>query len=96
MCEKSHKQKTKNQTPKEQKLIDISTLFNGNAKLSELNEYIEKAKDIAGEGNNVLLTGAAPVWLYLKIAHALHGTARKLIYRSPVTGDVVIFDHSPF
>jgi hypothetical protein len=40
-----------------------------------------------------VLTGAAPVWLYLKIAHALHDKARKLIYRSPVTGDVVIFDH---
>ncbi|MEW6418838.1 MAG: hypothetical protein AB1480_12075 [Nitrospirota bacterium] len=25
----------------------------------------------------------------------MHGKARKLIYRSPVTGDVVIFDHSP-
>jgi len=25
----------------------------------------------------------------------LHGKARKLIYRSPVTGDLVIFDHSP-
>ncbi|MEW6419020.1 MAG: hypothetical protein AB1480_13010 [Nitrospirota bacterium] len=30
------------------------------------------------------------------VAHALHGKARKLIYRSPVTGDVVIFDHSPY
>ncbi len=38
----------------------------------------------------MVLTGAGPVWLYLKIAHALHGVARKLIYRSPVTGDVVI------
>jgi len=51
---------------------------------------------LAGEGNEVVLTGAAPVWLYLKIAHALHGKAKKLIYRSPVTGDVVIFDHSPY
>lgn len=51
---------------------------------------------MAGEGNEVILTGAAPVWLYLKIAHALHGKANKLIYRSPVTGDIVIFDHSPY
>jgi len=43
-----------------------------------------------------VLTGAAPVWLYLRVAHALHGKARKLIYRSPVTGDVAIFDHSRF
>jgi len=75
--------------------VDISTLFEGSAKLAELDSYIQKAKELSGEGNNVILTGAAPVWLYLKIAHALHGKARKLIYNSPVTGDVVIFDHNP-
>jgi hypothetical protein len=36
------------------------------------------------------------VWLYLTIAHALHGKAKRPIYRSPVTGVVVIFDHDPF
>lgn len=76
-------------------IIDINTLYTHTAKLSELDLYIQKAKDLAGEGNDIILTGAGPVWLYLKIAHALHGKARKLIYRSPVTGDVVIFDHSP-
>jgi CRISPR-associated Csx3 family protein len=76
-------------------VIDISTFYKDNAKLSELESYIQKAKELAGEGNIVVLTGQGPVWLYLKIAHALHGVARKLIYRSPVTGDVVIFDHSP-
>jgi hypothetical protein len=75
--------------------IDLSTFYTSNAKLSDLDEYIQKAQALAGEGNEVILTGQAPVWLYLKIAHALHGKARKLIYRSPVTGDVVIFDHSP-
>jgi CRISPR-associated Csx3 family protein len=75
--------------------IDLSTIYTSNAKLSELNLYIQKALALAGEGNEVVLTGQAPVWLYLKIAHALHGKERKLIYRSPVTGDVVIFDHSP-
>jgi hypothetical protein len=75
--------------------IDLSLFFSDTAKLSELDAYIQKAKELAGEGNDVILTGQAPVWLYLKIAHALHGKARKLIYRSPVTGDVVIFDHSP-
>jgi len=29
------------------------------------------------------------------VAHALHGKARKLVYASPVTGEIVIFDHSP-
>lgn len=66
-----------------------------NAKLNKLNEYLSHVKELAGEGNDVVLTGQGPIWLYLKIAHALHGLARKLIYRSPVTGDVVIFDHSP-
>ncbi|OQC53137.1 MAG: CRISPR-associated protein (Cas_csx3) [Deltaproteobacteria bacterium ADurb.Bin026] len=75
--------------------IDLSSFFINNAKLCDLDAYIKKAIDLAGEGNDVVLTGAGPVWLYLKIAHALHGKARKLIYRSPVTGDVVIFDHSP-
>lgn len=77
-------------------IIDLRTFFNSNAKLDEVEFYIKKALNIAGEGNDVVLTGQAPVWLYLKIAHALHGKAKKLIYRSPVTGDVVIFDHSPF
>ncbi len=76
--------------------IDLSTFFSSTAKLSEIDSYIQKAKDLAGEGNDVVLTGAAPVWLYLKIAHAMHGKAEKLIYRSPVTGDVVIFDHNPY
>ena len=76
--------------------IEVDKLYNGTAKLSELGEYVKKALEIAGEGNEVTLTGAGPVWLYLKIAHALHGRARKLTYTSPVTGDVMIFDHSPY
>lgn len=75
--------------------IDLSQFFTNNAKLSEIDNYVQKAKSLAGDGNDVILTGAAPVWLYLKIAHALHGKAKKLIYRSPVTGNVLIFDHSP-
>ena len=65
------------------------------AKLSELENYINTAKEQTGEGNEVVLTGRAPVWLYLAVSHALHGTASKLVYSSPVTGEVVIFDHSP-
>lgn len=77
-------------------VIDLRLLFSDTAKIEDLPVYIDKAVDLAGEGNDVVLTGQAPVWLYLRVAHALHGKARKLIYRSPVTGDVVIFDHSPF
>ncbi len=75
--------------------IDLETFYNDTAKLSDLPDYINCALKLAGEGNDVTLTGRAPVWLYLKIAHALHGTVRKLIYKSPVTGDVVVFDHNP-
>lgn len=78
------------------KIIDLKLLFGERAKLEDLQQYIEKAKELAGEGNEVIVTGQAPVWLYLKIAHALHGKAKKLIYDSPVTGEVVIFDHDPF
>jgi len=80
----------------DQKIIDLKSFYTDTAKLSELSQYVTKALELAGEGNEVVLTGAGPVWLYLKIAHALHGKAKKLIYRSPVTGDVVIFDHNPF
>lgn len=80
----------------EQRIIDLKYLYGDTAKLSLLPEYVKKARELAGEGNEVILTGAGPVWLYLKIAHALHGKAKKLTYRSPVTGDVVIFDHDPF
>jgi hypothetical protein len=76
--------------------IDLSLLFFDRAKLNDLPTYTQKVVDIAGDGNEIILSGKAPVWLYLKVAHALHGKARKLIYHSPVTGDVVIFDHDPF
>ena len=81
----------------EQITIEVSTFYAETvaAKLSDIPVYINKAKELAGNGNDIILTGQAPVWLYLKIAHALHGQARRLIYRSPVTGDVIIFDHSP-
>jgi hypothetical protein len=76
--------------------INLSALFDGTAKLDKLADYQRTALSLAGEGNEVVLTGAAPVWLYLAIAHTLHGKARKLIYLSPVTGEVIIFDHNPY
>lgn len=77
-------------------IINLENIYVQQAKLAELDLYVQKALKLAGEGNEVVLTGKGPVWLYLKIAHALHGKAKKLMYRSPVTGDVVIFDHNPF
>jgi len=77
-------------------VINLSNLYTNVAKFADLHAYLQKALGMAGEGNEVILTGRAPVWLYLSVAHALHGKAKKLIYRSPVTGDMVIFDHDPF
>jgi len=78
-------------------IIDISTLYaeTGTAKLSQLSEYVANAKQQAGSGNIVKLTGPGPVWLYLNIAHALHGKAIKLLYDSPASGEVEVFNHDP-
>lgn len=76
--------------------IDLSIFYRGSAKMDEQAIYIQQALELAGQGNDIVLTGRAPVWLYLVIAHALHGVAKSLTYRSPVTGDVLIFDHNPF
>ncbi len=75
--------------------INLSTFYDQTAKLALLPDYEQQAKTLAGEGQDVVLTGAAPVWLYLRIAHVLHGKAKSLHYRSPVTGDVLVFDHNP-
>jgi len=76
--------------------LDLKKIYGTTAKLSELATYLLQILEAAGEGNDVVLTGQAPVWLYLCAAHALHGKAKKLIYDSPVTGEVVIFDHNPY
>ena len=76
-------------------IIDFSTFYSSRAKFSEISSYRQKAIDLAGNGKEVVLTGAAPVWLYLDIANALHGRVKSLIYRNPVTGDVVVGDYAP-
>ena len=77
--------------------LDVSTLYaaTGAAKLAELAAYEARVKKLVPPGVDVALTGNGPIWLYLRLAHALHGRARKLIYDSPVTGPVEIFDHDP-
>jgi hypothetical protein len=77
-------------------VIDVLKLYSEKAKLNDLALYEQKAVELASSGTVIVLTGPGPVWLYLKIAHALHGKVKKLVYRSPVTGDVIIFDHDPF
>lgn len=75
--------------------IDLEHLYKGTAKLADLDTYMARAQESAGRGNLIVLTGRAPVWLYLKIAHALHGSARKLVYRDGQGNEVVVFDHDP-
>ena len=76
--------------------INIESIYGKVAKLNRMDKYLSKAVKQAGIGNEIVLTGRGPVWLYLQIAHALHGKAKKIIYDSPVTGPVIIFDHDPF
>ena len=77
--------------------IDVSHLFaaSGQAKLADLARYEAQVSDLVPPGSDVTLTGPGPIWLYLRLAHLLHGRVRILTYRSPVTGDLEIFNHNP-
>lgn len=77
--------------------LDLATLYAATeqAKLSDLPKYEAVVLAQVPSGADVTLTGKAPVWLYLHLAHALHGRARILSYDSPVTGLVEIFNHNP-
>jgi CRISPR-associated protein (Cas_csx3) len=78
-------------------VIDLRGFYGETAKLADSSGYVEKAQALAGDGKIVILTGQAPVWLYLQIAHGLHGKARKLFYRTPaIESDVLIFNHDPY
>lgn len=77
--------------------IDVEALYRRlgeTARQEHLPEYERMARKLAGEGADVVLTGRGPIWLYLRLAHALHGTARTLAYRAPEAGEVSIFDHT--
>ncbi len=77
-----------------QVVVDLRSFYGETAKVEDLPLYVERAKEMAGEGREVVLTGQAPIWMYLALAHALHGRARRLLYTSPASGEVLIFDHS--
>lgn len=78
-----------------QVVIDLGSFYEGTARLASLGDYCREARRQAGRGHDIVLTGPGPIWMYLSVAHALHGVARRLVYRSPVAGDVTIFDHDP-
>lgn len=75
--------------------LDLSTLYaaTGTAKLADLPAYEAAALAQVPAGADVTLTGKAPVWLYLCLAHALHGRARTLTYLSGQAETVLVFDH---
>jgi len=77
--------------------IDVEALYRRlgeTARQEHLPEYERQAREQAGEGNDVVLTGRGPIWLYLRLAHTLHGVARTLAYRAPEAGEVRIFNHT--
>ena len=74
--------------------ISVNDLYQGNAIQKEIPKYIEKIKEIAGNGKHIVLTGKGPIWLYLTLAHALHGKIKTLKYRSPEAEDILIMEHS--
>ncbi|WP_338819585.1 hypothetical protein MTCOM_10890 [Moorella thermoacetica] len=49
--------------------VNVQQLYGEQAELDQLPEYKAKAKEQAGHGNDVVLTGLSPVWLYLAFAH---------------------------
>lgn len=77
--------------------LDLATLYTATeqAKLADLPKYEAAVLAQVPPGSDVTLTGKSPVWLYLRLAHTLHGRARILTYDSPVTGLVEIFNHNP-
>jgi len=79
-------------------IINFQSLYTGQAKLSDIDIYLKKALELAGEGNEITVTGSAPIWLYLKIGHALHGKALRLLYSAPGQGieEFEIFNHNPY
>ena len=73
------------------------TISGKTAKLKDTDKYISEVLKQAGEGNEIILTGAAPIWMYLKIAHALHGKTKRLLYTAPgqEIKEFEIFNHDP-
>lgn len=68
------------------------------AKIDDMKEYTAKILELAGEGNDIVLTGGAPIWLYLCVGHALHGKAMSLSYVAPNTANKIVnvFNHNPY
>lgn len=78
-------------------IVNLHEITGGKALLKNLPHYLQEVDRMIGEQKDVVLTGRAPVWLYLLVSHHLHGSVGALSYRSPpLDGDIMIFDHDPY
>lgn len=71
--------------------INLTSLFRGSAKIKYLESYTDQAITQAGTNNDIILTGAAPIWLYLKVAVALQPVVRSISYKSSLSETVIIY-----
>ena len=65
--------------------LNLCTLYSatGTAKLADLPAYEMRVKELVPPGADVTLTGPGPVWLYLRLAHTLHGRVPRSDLRQP-------------
>ncbi len=75
--------------------INLEEIIPSPAKVRKLEQYLNLVEEKITDGADVIVTGRQPVWLYLAIGHHLHGIVSRLTYQSPVTGQILIFDHRP-
>lgn len=73
--------------------VNVAELYGEKALTEKRDSYIAAALKWVGQAKEVTLTGIGPVWLYLLIGKALHGKVSKLVYTSPTSGDIVVFDN---
>lgn len=76
--------------------LDLRDLYEQKSQIKNIHAYLKAIDRMPLDGKTAVLTGRAPVWLYLKVAHHLHGRVKKLYYQSPAAGKILIFDHDPY
>jgi hypothetical protein len=56
--------------------VKLNKLYADTTKRSELENYIQNAINLAGQGKDIILAGVTPIWLYLSVVHVLHGQSQ--------------------
>lgn len=75
------------------KEVDLSVLYGERARFSDIDGYLAALDELTSDAQEVILTGRAPVWLYLHAALKLKGK-RRLLYRDGPGHMFEIFDYS--